>query len=218
VQNEVVLDSLLDAVSSSPWTYLVLFAFAFGDVLFPLIPSETAVIAAGVLAGSGDLELALIIVCAALGAILGDNTAYLIGRNLKDGVRRRIFRGERRRHLDRAETALADRGGSLIVIGRFIPGGRSAVTFAAGMLGYPWPRFLAFDVLAGFTWASYAALIGYFGGKAFEESPLKGILVALGIAFAIAATIELVRWQRRRRLAGARPPAAQEPVAGDEPG
>jgi membrane protein DedA with SNARE-associated domain len=187
VQNGVVLDSLLDAVSSSSWTYLVLFAFAFGDVLFPLLPSETAVIAAGVLAGSG---------------------AYLIGRNLKDGVRRRIFRGERRRHLDRAEAALADRGGSLIVIGRFIPGGRSAVR----------PRFLAFDVLAGFTWASYAALIGYFGGKAFEESPLKGILVALGIAFAIAATIELVRWQRRRRLAGTRPPAAQEPVAGDDRG
>jgi membrane protein DedA with SNARE-associated domain len=211
-----MFDSLVDAVSDSSWTYLVLFAFAFGDVLFPLIPSETAVITAGVLAGVGDLELPLIILSAALGAILGDNTAYLIGRQLKEFVRRRLFRGEKRRHLDRAEAALRDRGGSLIIIGRFIPGGRSAVCFAAGALQYPWPRFLAFDVAAGFLWACYAALIGYIGGEAFEESPLKAILVALGIAFGIAAAIEGVRWWRRRQARELQARLSSEPVRGDD--
>jgi membrane protein DedA with SNARE-associated domain len=219
VQNARVLDSFLDAVSSSGWTYLVVFAFAYGDVLFPVLPSETSVVAAGVLAASGDLSLALIVVCAATGAILGDNTAYLIGRRLKGFVRGRLFRGEKRRHLDRAEVALADRGGSLIVIARFIPGGRSAVCFAAGVLAYSWRRFVSFDVVAGVLWATYAALIGYFGGKAFEESPLKGILVALGIAFAIAAAVEGIRWWRRRR-APARPhrPRARSPETSEPPG
>jgi membrane protein DedA with SNARE-associated domain len=214
----VMFDSLVDAVSSSHWTYLVLFAFAFGDVLFPLIPSETAVITAGVLAASGDLTLALIIPCAAAGAVLGDNTAYLIGWRLEGFVTGRLFKGEKRRHLERAERTLTDRGGSLIVIARFIPGGRSAVCFAAGVLRYRWRRFIVYDVIAGLLWACYAGLIGYFGGKAFEESPTKGILVALGIAFAIAAAIEGVRWWRRRGGRGSTSSVGRDPVSSDDHG
>jgi membrane protein DedA with SNARE-associated domain len=213
-----MFDSLLDAVSSSAWTYLVVFGFAFGDVLFPAIPSETAVITAGVLAATGDLNIGLIIVCAAIGACLGDNTAYLIGRLLKEFVRGRLFKGEKRRHLDRAERALTDRGGPLIIIGRFIPGGRTAVTFAAGVLDYRWRRFIAFDVVAAAFWACYGGLIGYFGGKAFEDSPGKGILVALGIALVIAGAIEAVRWLRRRSRAGEPPARAREPVPGEDRG
>jgi membrane protein DedA with SNARE-associated domain len=78
-----VLDSLLDWISGSSWTYLVVFAFAYADVLFPIIPSETALIPAGALAATGELELSIIIICAAVGAFLGDNTAYAIGRYLR---------------------------------------------------------------------------------------------------------------------------------------
>jgi membrane protein DedA with SNARE-associated domain len=215
-----MFQSLVDAISGSGWTYLVIFGFAYGDVLFPAIPSETAVITAAVLAASGDLNLGIIIVCAAAGACLGDNTAYLIGRCLQGFVHTRLFRGEKRRHLDRAERALTDRGGQLIIIGRFIPGGRTAVTVAAGALRYPWRRFIAFDVAAGVLWACYGGLIGYFGGKAFEDSPGKGILLALGVALVIAGSIEGVRWLRRRSLEGedTGPPRPQEPVPGEDRG
>jgi membrane protein DedA with SNARE-associated domain len=212
-----VFDSLLEFISGSDWTYAVVFLFAFGDVLFPVIPSETAVITAGVLAAGGDLNIALVILCAASGAVLGDNTAYLIGRHLKDFVRNRLFTGHRRRHLDRAERALSERGGYLILIGRFIPGGRTAVTFAAGMLRFPWHRFIRFDVAAATIWASYAGLVGYFGGKAFEESPTKGLLLALGLAFGVAVSVEGYRWWKRRRLRGreaSRPARLSEPVPG----
>lgn len=209
-----MFDSILDAVSNSAWTYLICFGLAYGDVLFPVLPSETAVITAGVLANTGDLNLAIIIVVSACGAILGDNTAYWLGRKLKGPVERRLFGGEKRRHLERAERGLRDRGGSLIVIGRFIPGGRSAITFGAGVLHYSYARFLGFDIMAGFLWASYAALIGYIGGKAFEESPFKGILFALAIAFALAAFIEGGRWLRRRQTKQGGVP---EPAPGDDP-
>jgi membrane-associated protein len=203
-----VLNSLLDVISSSPWTYAVIFLFAALDVVVPIIPSETAVITAGVLAASGELSIGLIILVAGAGAVLGDNVAYWIGRQLTGFVQRRLFKGEKQRHLDRTERALKERGGSLIVIGRFIPGGRTVVSFGAGILHYPWRRFIAYDLLAGALWATYAGLIGYFGGKAFEDSPLKGILLALGIAFLIAGGIEGIRWLRRRRL-------AQQLAAGD---
>jgi membrane-associated protein len=196
-----MFESLVDAISSSPWTYAVVFAFALGDVLFPAIPSETAVITAGVLSASGDLNIALVIAAAAAGAVIGDNTAYWLGRTLEGFVKQRFFKGDRQRHLDRAGRMLKERGGYFIIIGRFIPGGRTAVTFGAGILRYPWPRFIVYDVIAGVLWACYSGLIGYFGGKAFEDEPWKGIVVALAIAFGIAMAVEGYRWMRRRSRA-----------------
>ena len=193
-----MLQSLTDYVSGSPWTYAFLFVVSALDVIFPLVPSETSVILAGVLAATGDLLVFAIILCAGAGAILGDNTAYWIGRKAGPRIVERFFAGERRKRIDWAEKQVSERGGYLILVGRFIPGGRTAVTLSCGLLEMPWRRFITFDVPAGFMWASYAALLGYFGGKAFEESPLKGFAVAFAIALVITGVIELVRWLRRR--------------------
>jgi membrane-associated protein len=193
-----LFQSLTDHVSGSPWTYAFIFALAALDVVFPLVPSETSVILAGVLASSGDLILFAVILVAAGGAILGDNIAYLIGRTIGPRVVRRFFSGERKRRVDWAEKQVQERGGYLILIGRFIPGGRTAVTLACGLLEMRWHRFIRFDVAAGLMWASYAALLGYFGGKAFEENPLKGFAVAFVVALAITGGIEVYRWLRKR--------------------
>jgi len=183
---------------ASGWAYLILFLFAFLDALVPLVPSETAVITAGVVAASGDLSLGLIIPAAAAGAFLGDNTAYLIGRRFGGRATERFFSGDKaKQRLGWAEEQLNERGGELIVIARFIPGGRTAVTLSAGTLGYPWRRFVVFDLAAALVWASYAALLGYYGGRTFES--FWGLVVALTTAFAIAGGIELVRWVQRRR-------------------
>ena len=56
---------------------------------------------------------------------------------------------------------------------------------------------------AGIVWASYAGLLGYFGGKTFEEEPWKGLILAFAIAFGVVATIETVRWLKRRRVTSA---------------
>lgn len=194
-----MLESFTDLVSGSDWTYAVIFLVAVIDAFFPVVPSETMVVAAGVLAANGDLSITPLIIVAALGAVTGDNVSYGIGRTLGQRLRPRLFAGKRRRHLDRAERLLQERGGYLIIIARFIPGGRTATTFASGLLRMRWPRFLAWDALAGIIWGTYASLIGFFGGKAFEDDPLRGIILALGIAFAIAAFVELYRWLRQRR-------------------
>jgi membrane-associated protein len=194
-----LFQSLTDYVSGSPWTYAFLFGVAALDVIFPLVPSETSVILAGVLASTGDLVLFAVILVAAGGAVLGDNTAYWIGRLAGERLVNRFFSGERRKRIDWAENQIAERGGYFIVVGRFIPGGRTAVTLACGFLEMRWRRFIAFDVAAGLMWASYAALLGYFGGKAFEEQPWKGFIVAFVVALAITGAIELYRWMKKRR-------------------
>ena len=188
-----MFESLTEHVSGSPWTYAFLFAVAALDVVFPLVPSETSVILAGVLAATGDLMLAGVIACAAAGAILGDNTAYGIGRTAGHRIVERFFKGERRKRIDWAERQIQERGGYLIVVGRFIPGGRTAVTLSCGLLEMRWRRFIAFDVLAGVLWASYGALLGYWGGRTFEKNPLYGFLVAFAVALAITGAVEVYR-------------------------
>jgi membrane protein DedA with SNARE-associated domain len=183
---------------SSEWAYVIIFVFAYLDVLVPLVPSETAVITAGVVAAAGDLSLALIIPLAATGAFLGDNTVYLLGRTFGQRATKRFFPGEKaRRRIEWADEQLRERGGELIVVARFIPGGRTAVALSSGTLKYPWRRFVMFDAAAALIWASYSALLGYYGGKTFEGP--WGLALALVIAFAVAGGIELTRWLLRHR-------------------
>jgi membrane-associated protein len=191
---------------ASGWAYGIVFLFAFLDVLVPVVPSEASVITAGVVAAAGGLYLPLIIVAAACGAFLGDNTAYLVGRRFGTRATKHFLRGGKaQKTLDWAERQLTQRGGELILGARFIPGGRTAVTLAAGTLAFPWRRFAVFDAIAALIWALYASLLGYFGGRAFENAPWKGLLVALGIAFAVAVGVEIVRWYLRRRRAASKP-------------
>jgi membrane-associated protein len=187
---------------ASGWAYAIVFALAVLDAVLPIVPSETAVITAGVVAAGGDLNLMLVVPAAAAGAFLGDNTAYLIGRRFGEGVVRRFFSGEKaQRRLEWAQDQLRERGGELIAIGRFIPGGRTAVTLSAGLLQFRWPRFAFFDAVAALAWALYASLLGNFVGLAIELAAWKGLLLALGIAFGVALGIELTRWVLKRRRA-----------------
>lgn len=112
---------------ASGWAYAVVFLFALVDAVFPVVPSETAVITAGVVAAGGDLSLPLVISAAASGAFAGDNVAYAIGHRYGARVTHRFFAGAKaQRRIEWAKRSLHERGGELIAVARFIPGGRSA--------------------------------------------------------------------------------------------
>jgi membrane-associated protein len=192
-------DSVLELVSSSPWTYAVILGIAALDAVLPLVPSETAVISAGVLAGTGDLQLGLVIAAGAAGAYAGDSSAYLLGRRADERFKRTLFRGDKgARRQAWAERTLERHGGPLIFGARFVPGGRTATTVSAGALRMRWARFAAFAAMAAFGWASYAALMGYLGGRAFEDNPLWGLLVGFGLAALTFLVVEVVRRSRAR--------------------
>jgi len=189
---------------ASGWAYAILFALALLDAIIPIVPSETSVITAGVVASQGDLNLMLVILFAAAGAIAGDNIAYFLGWRFGRRINDRFFSSEKaKKRVAWAHRQVEERGGELIVVARFIPGGRTVVTLSAGTLEYPWRKFILFDTIAGFVWAGYAASLGYFGGKAFENAPWKGLLLAFAIALAVTGSVELVRWYLKRRQASA---------------
>lgn len=195
-----MFDWLTHQISDSPWTYLLVFLAAGGDVLLPLIPSETVVITAGVVAARGGLSLWLLIPVTMLGAMAGDNLVYWLGREAGDPIVQRLARGERNTaRLRWAERAMRRHGAVVLLAARFIPGGRTVSTLAAGTLELPWRIMFAADALAALLWAIYASMLGYLGGEAFQRSSWKPIAVALAGALLVSVLVELWRRYQRRR-------------------
>ena len=196
-----------DWVSGAWWSYFVIFGVALVDAFFPLVPSETTLVIGGTFAAAGDLNLLLVILAGAAGAIAGDNISYGLGNWAGEHTVKRWFRSEKaHKRLEWAERTIDERGAYIIILGRFIPGGRTAVTFSAGYIPtFPWRRFILYDIPAGLIWGTYGALLGYFGGKTFENNPLWGVALALGIALSLGFLVEAGRhyWKRRStRAAG----------------
>ena len=196
-----MFQQFVDWVSGAWWSYPVIFSVAMLDAFLPIVPSETVAITGGVLAGSGDLSLPLVILCASAGAIVGDNISYGLGTWLGEHTVKRVFKGKKsRKAFEWAENQLEARGTYLIVIARFIPGGRTAVTFSAGYVhSFPWRRFIVADVVAGLIWGTYTVMLGYIGGKSFENHPTLALLGAFAAAILVAASIEGIRHLRDRR-------------------
>jgi membrane protein DedA with SNARE-associated domain len=74
------------------------------------------------------------------------------------------------RGLEWAEKQLGERGAYLILIARFVPGGRTATTFSAGMVRFQAVVFFPIAAVAGVAWAGYAVLLGYYGGACSRSS------------------------------------------------
>ena len=134
--------------------------------------------------------------------MIGDNTAYALGHG---GLRRladRLFAGGKQRSaLEWARTQLQQSGAWIIIIARFIPGGRTATTYVSGTLGMPWRRrFLPADTAAALIWSLYASGLGYFGGAAFENNLVLPLVIAVGTGLIVAALGELVRRRLNKRV------------------
>jgi membrane-associated protein len=89
---------------------------------------------------------------------------------------------------------LSTRGVWIIVVGRFIPGGRTATTYVAGTVEMPWKRrFLPADVIAAGLWGLYASALGYVGGRSFENNVWLPMLIGAGASLLVGGIGELVR-------------------------
>ena len=194
------LDSLIDLLTGSLWAYPLLFAICAGDAVLPALPSETAMIVSGIQAARGELSLEWVIVIGAAGAFTGDNTSYALGRWVGQPIVKRFFSGQRaRERLDWARKFLKERGSYVLVVARFVPGGRTATTFTSGLVHLRWlTRFAPYIFVAAILWALYGALLGYLGGRVFEDKPIYALLLAFGLAALVGGAGELVRRWRER--------------------
>jgi membrane-associated protein len=189
-----VLHNLFDLLSRPPEAYLIVWALALGDAVVPILPSEAALITAGLLCVVGDLSLGWVILAGALGAFCGDAISYALGRFLGRPFQKRFLSGDRAtRALDWSRAQLDERGGMLLLVARYVPGGRTAATFTCGVTKYPYGKFALFDALAAVSWAVYASVLGYFGGRFFHAHAWLALLIAFAAAGGLTLAVEGIR-------------------------
>jgi membrane protein DedA with SNARE-associated domain len=174
-------------------------------------PGQTVLIAAGIYAGTGQLNVTLVLALGFIAAVAGDNIGYAIGhfggRQLVLRFGRHVFLTEER--LAAAEHFFAARGNIVVPIARFIDGLRQANGIVAGLAQMPWWRFLSYNALGAAAWVGVWVLLGYLAGDHIEaiydefQRYEKYVLAAV----AVILIAVLARWKLKRR---ARPPAAAD--------
>ena len=165
------------------------------------VPGEAALVLAAIYAGvTGQLNIAGVVAAATVGAILGDNGGYWLGRTIGLSLLLRYGRyaliSEGKIKLGRY---LFDRhGGKVVFFGRFVAVLRVLAAFLAGLNHMPWPRFVAFNIAGGVLWAAVFGFGAYLLGSQFHH--LTGPLGygAVGIA-ALAVTASVVLFRRHER-------------------
>jgi membrane-associated protein len=148
--------------------YLVVFFVVMAEsglVVGLLLPGDTMLIAIGVLASQGYVDLRIMMIAAFLGAITGDSIAYYLGHRFGP----RIFRKERsffftRSQVERSEEFYERHGGKTVIIARFLPVVRAVAPILAGVGKMRYGTFVLYNVIGGFLWSISLTLAGYFAG------------------------------------------------------
>ncbi|MCW7942643.1 alkaline phosphatase [Streptomyces hygroscopicus] len=169
-------------------------------------PGETVLIAAGVYAGAGQLNIVTVAVIAFAAAVIGDNLGYLIGRvggrSFVHRWGRYVFLTPKRFHA--AEVFFTRHGGKIVTVARFVEGLRQANGILAGTSGMRWRRFLAFNALGAALWVGLWATLAYLAGThvtaIYDEIGRYQLyaLVALGVLAAAFVARHVLRRRRER--------------------
>jgi membrane protein DedA with SNARE-associated domain len=175
--------------------YPVLFALIFGESAGLPLPGETALLTAGVLAGTGRLSLPLVIAVAVVAAVTGDTVGYWLGRRGGRAVlahRRGPFAAFRQLALERGERFFERHGAKTVFLGRFVPGVRVVAAVLAGAGAMPWPRFAIYNLSGAFVWAATVASLASLVGPAVAAAMW---ITALGAAV-VGGLVALLRSRR----------------------
>jgi membrane protein DedA with SNARE-associated domain len=128
------------------------------------LPGETVLIATGALVHRGVLDSGDTLFFGILGAVVGGQIGYWVGRF---GGRPFVLRWGRYalitpERLGHAEAFFARHGGSAVFLARFVVGLRVFRALVAGTSRMPWGKFAFYNVLGGTVWASVIVSLGYF--------------------------------------------------------
>ena len=205
----ISLQTLQNALNT--FGYLAVAVFIMIESSGIPFPGETMLLLASFSAATitPQLQIPLVIACAALGAILGDNLGYLAGRTGGRALALRFGRYVflKPQHLDRAERFFAKHGDKTVFFGRFISVLRAWSAFLAGINHMHWRSFLFYNAAGGIVWAIVYGTFGYIAGRVFKNNfPLveriastTGWIGAGLIVVAVLAIYIVYRVRRKRK-------------------
>jgi membrane-associated protein len=175
------------------WIYGLLFLIVFcetGLVVLPLLPGDSLLFTAGVLAGNvnNNLDVAIIIILLIVAALLGDNTNYFIGKFLaKKGEGAKLFGvfTIKKEYIEKTHVFYEKHGSFAIIVARFVPIVRTFAPFVAGVGSMKYSRYITFCIIGAILWVTVITLAGYFLGNIpwvqhnFEKIVLGIVLVSV---------------------------------------
>ena len=220
------VDKIISDVSATlgAWTYPIVAVLAFLETAAfagLVVPGETVVIAGGVVAGQGEINVVYLIGLVWVAVVLGDTVGFLIGHRLgREFLQRHGLRvGITAERLEYIDGYFERHGGATIVLGRFVGFGRALVPFICGAARMPYRSYLPYAVLGGGLWTATMCLLGYFFSRSFSTivdvvgraSLVFGALIA-ALALGVFAFRRLRRREQRERLARRLEQAAKRPA------
>jgi membrane-associated protein len=183
-------EGLVAVIRTGGLLALVAIVFAETGLLVGFfLPGDSLLVTAGILSsphavGGGVFDPVVLVACLCVAAVAGDQVNYALGKRTGEVMYTRPDgRLIKRRHFEQAHAFYVARGGSAIVLARFVPILRTFVPFVAGVAKMPYRRFVAFNVVGGTLWVVGLVALGYFlGGTPLGGELHRVILVVVGIS------------------------------------
>lgn len=198
------LDAEAILSSVGPYALWVAAAIVFVEcgLLFPILPGDSLLFVAGILAAqeaSAMPNIAVTCLVLTAAALAGNATGYAIGAKLGPAMFResnsRFLKAE---YLDKTHEFFDRYGAPAIVLARFVPIVRTFVTAVAGAGRMPFGRFIGLSAIGGVLWATGLTLLGYWlGNIAFIRDNIEGLAIAIVFVSVVPIVVEAVRHRRR---------------------
>jgi membrane-associated protein len=216
-----VLTSLLERLLNvpAPVVLAVVGALVFAeDALFFgfVIPGETVAILGGVSASLGHVPLWAVLTVVIVAAIVGDSVGFEVGRRLGPWLMATRLLARHADRLDDARDLLARRGGSAVLLGRWVAFFRAVMPALAGSSEMRYRTFFTWNAVGGILWGTVVVMGGYLAGASYQA-----VADALGTGSAVLVGVAVIAgfvvWRLRRRRSGPGVVRPESPDAGDAP-
>lgn len=189
------------------WIYAILFLIIFvetGVVIWPWLPGDSLLFAAGALAGIGSLNMMYLIPLLFVAAVLGDTCNYLIGKYFGNHILGLKFRGKqiiKQEHLDKTHTFYEKHGPRTIILARFVPIVRTIAPFVAGMGKMNYGKFITYNLVGGAVWVAPILTLGYFlGQNEFVKHNFEYVVLGIIFISVIPIFVELFKARKKSKI------------------
>jgi membrane protein DedA with SNARE-associated domain len=204
VTSATIVSFLLEKIQSLPGSlvYGLVAALVFGEAALFIgfvLPGETAVLIAGVVASRGHVNVATLCVVVVVAAVVGDSVGYLVGARYGERLMSLPILRKRKAGIERALDGLRRRGPAYVFVGRFTAFLRAVMPGLAGMSRLRYRRFLVANVAGAIAWGVTYTLLGYFAGHALDKIEKYSGFVGVGILVVVIAVIVGLYLLHRRR-------------------
>jgi len=206
--------------SLSPYGELVLWAIIFAEtglLIGFFLPGDSLLFTAGILAGQGKLDVAMVVIGAFVFAVIGDQVGYTIGKRLGPRLFSRpdskIFQQE---YVDRTKAFFEKHGPRMIIIARFVPIVRTFAPTLAGVGEMPRRTFLKYNIVGAFIWAVGITLLGYALGDVIGDDIDKYLLPVVAVIIVVSLIPPFLEWRKARKVKQAGATATQAVAEAEE--